>query len=320
MNAHIKRGEATGRNRFEFFAPRVDGWRVPVVVSARSVEDLDGRQFAVLTFTDISEQKRAEEQLREANQKLRERQEEIERELQLASRVQQSLAPSSLVWGPYSVEAFYMPVSTIGGDFGLVAPHGDDQLNLLVCDVSGHGISSALVANRIYSELISLLDRRAQPPEMLGRLNEFVRQHIRLSSFFFSMAMANLCGGARRRMMFSSAGHPPALWISAAGECRRLQSQNTVLGMLPVEVAISPQPTQEIDLTPGDRLVLYTDGFIEVFNQRDEILGVDGLEDLVRRSARLPLGGMKKAILEGVDAWRHGPSTDDMSLVLVETT
>jgi sigma-B regulation protein RsbU (phosphoserine phosphatase) len=74
----------------------------------------------------------------------------------------------------------------------------------------------------------------------------------------------------------------------------------------------------EIDLTSGDRLVLYTDGFTEVFNERDEMLGEEGFAELVRRSAKRPLQEMKQAILDGVAAWRQGPHTDDMSLVIVE--
>ena len=60
--------------------------------------------------------------------------------------------PRALVWGNVHVETFYAPVHTIGGDFGLVAPKDDSHLNLLVCDVAGHGIGSALIANRIYTE------------------------------------------------------------------------------------------------------------------------------------------------------------------------
>ena len=74
----------------------------------------------------------------------------------------------------------------------------------------------------------------------------------------------------------------------------------------------------EVDLTPGDRLVVYTDGFIEVFNRRGEMLGVEGLQELVRQSAKRPLQEVKQAILDGVAAWRSGPLTDDMSLVIVE--
>jgi serine phosphatase RsbU (regulator of sigma subunit) len=63
---------------------------------------------------------------------------------------------------------------------------------------------------------------------------------------------------------------------------------------------------------------LYTDGLVEVFNGLDEMLGVDGLEDLVLQSATLTLADMQKTILEGVAAWRNGPLADDVSLVIVE--
>ena len=78
------------------------------------------------------------------------------------------------------------------------------------------------------------------------------------------------------------------------------------------------ESADEIDLNSGDRLVLYTDGFIEVFNKSDEMLGVQGLEELVRQSAKRALPEMRQAILDGVAAWRDGPLTDDMSLVIVE--
>ena len=104
--------------------------------------------------------------------------------------------------------------------------------------------------------------------------------------------------------------------VISNGGLRRLESQSGVLGCL-LDTTPS-ESVEEIDLTPGDRLVLYTDGFIEVFNQRDEMLGIEGLEDLIRRSAKRTLPDMKQEILQGVAAWRHGPLTDDMSLVLVE--
>jgi len=74
----------------------------------------------------------------------------------------------------------------------------------------------------------------------------------------------------------------------------------------------------EIELTPGDRLVLYTDGLVEVFDRSGEMLGVEGLQELVHRSAKRALPEMKEAILEGGAAWSHGALADDVSLVLVE--
>jgi PAS domain S-box-containing protein len=309
------RTRQVGRSREEFFLPRKDGSRLPVIISARLLEDPDGRQFAIITFTDISEQKNAEAQLRGANKLLEDRQKEIDEDLALAARVQQSLSPKSMVWGGVRVEAYYHPVRTIGGDFGLVSPQNDNYLNLLVCDVSGHGIGSALVANRIYTETVSQLRSAAPLSDVLRHLNRFVMQNIGSSVFFFTMATARLERGGRH-MTFAGAGHPPAMVVQPGAEPRLLVSNSMVLGALPE--AVGPDAVIEVDLDPGDRIVLYTDGITEVFDSRGEMLGIEGVQKFVRESALLPFSEMKKSILDKVAAWREGPPTDDMSLVLVE--
>jgi sigma-B regulation protein RsbU (phosphoserine phosphatase) len=231
----------------------------------------------------------------------------------LAARVQQSLAPRSLAWSNVAVEAYYSPATTIGGDFGVVLPHGD-ELNLVVCDVSGHGIGSALVANRIYSETLHELKRNTGLGILLRHLHTFVRDYIGLDGFHFTMAAARFVQRGRR-LTFAGAGHPPAMLVSNGG-LRLLESQNGILGCLPETVPSESE--DEIDLGSGDRLVLYTDGLIEVFNKRGEMLGVEGFEELVRQSAKRALPEMRQAILDGVAAWRQGPLADDVSLVIVE--
>jgi len=305
----------TGRDQHEFFLPTKSGGRIPIIVNARMIEDSDGRQFAIVTFTDISEQKRAEAQLRLANAQLEDRHKEIEEDLALAARVQQSLAPKSLVWGGMRVEAYYHPVRTIGGDFGLVSALDDKHLNLLVCDVSGHGIGSALVANRIYAETVTQLRNGVPLGEMLRRLNSFVMQNIGSSVFFFTVAAALVDRGARR-MVFAGAGHPPAMIVQPGAEPRLLESRSMVLGALPD--AVDAEATLDVDLEAGDRIVLYTDGITDVFDSRGEMLGVEGVQKFVRETALLPFGEMKKGILDRVAAWREGPPADDMSLVLVD--
>lgn len=315
LQEQIDIGTRDGHNRYEFALPTKDGSRLPVIVSSRQLEDPDGRQFGIITFTDISEQKSAQAQLSEANKQLQERQKEIEEDLALAARVQQSLAPKSLVWGGLRVEAYYHPVRSIGGDFGLVSPINEDHLNLLVCDVSGHGIGSALVANRIYAETITQLRSGSPLPDMLRTLNRFVMQNIGSSIFFFTLAAARIDRDARR-MVFAGAGHPPAMIAHPGTEPRLLESRSMVLGA--VGEAVDPEATLDVDLVPGDRVVLYTDGITDVFNANGEMLGVEGVQKIVEETCELPFGEMKKAILDSVADWREGPSTDDVSLVLVE--
>ena len=102
-----------------------------------------------------------------------------------------------------------------------------------------------------------------------------------------------------------------------ARELRRLlESRSAVLGLL--HDAVDPEASIEIPVQPGDRVVIYTDGFTETFDEQKEMLGVEGLSDIVRDTARLSLSQMKQEIIDRVASWRYGPPADDMSLVVVE--
>jgi len=302
-----------GRNSYEFVLPKRDGGRLPVIISSRALENFGGR-FRVVTFTDISRQVSAEEELRSANARLQKRQMEIEEDLRLAARVQNSLAPKSLVCDKMSVDYFFHPVHSIGGDFALVNSHDDGHVSLLVCDVSGHGIGSALVANRIYSEAGAHLRSRMPFQDMLGELNRFLIEDIAGSGMFVTLAAVRI-NVHQRRMVFAGAGHPPAM-LSRGGQTPvLLESGTMLLGALPDVVGVPG--SFEVQLEPDDRIVLYTDGITEVFNSSGEMLGVEGVREIVRRASALPAEEMKQGILDGVAAWRSGPPTDDISLMLV---
>jgi sigma-B regulation protein RsbU (phosphoserine phosphatase) len=317
---YIKRqhesGHRYGRHRSEFYLPRKDGGKIPAIFSGRVIQGPDKQEYVLLIVTDITTQKGIEEQLRESNSLLQKRQDEMDAELALAAHVQQSLAPHSLIWKNLAVEAYYSPARTVGGDFGVVHPEGDDSLTIVLSDVSGHGVGSALMANRIYSETLHALGHKLEPGTLLRELHHFVHTRIPVDGFFFTMTVARFSGDGRR-VSFSAAGQPPAILVSN-GTLRKLESRNGILGCLS-ETAPSGLP-EEFDLEPGDRLILYTDGLVEVFNSFDDMLGVEGLKDLVHESARLTLAEMQRAILDGVAAWRHAPLADDVSLVIAEVS
>jgi PAS domain S-box-containing protein len=306
-------GFRAGLNRYNFVLPRKGGGRLPVIVSSRTIQN-SGAKFRIATFTDISEQVHAEEELRAANAKLQARQMEIEEDLRLAARVQCSLAPKSLAWDKMSVDAFYHPVHSIGGDFALVNSLDQDHLSLLVCDVSGHGIGSALVANRIYSETTAHLRNGTPFIDMFGELNRFLIEDIAGSGMFVTLAAARI-DARRRSMVFAGAGHPPAMLARHGQTPMLLESRSMILGALPD--AVDATANLEVQLQPDDRIVLYTDGITEVFNSRGEMLGIEGVQKIVRQTSSLPPHEMKQGILDGVAAWREGPPTDDVSLMLV---
>jgi PAS domain S-box-containing protein len=303
----------TGRNRYTFVLPRKGGGQLPVIVSSRTIQN-SGAKLRIATFTDISEQVHAEEELRAANAKLQARQMEIEEDLRLAARVQRSLAPKSLAWDCMSVDAFYHPVHSIGGDFALVNSLDQDHLSLLVCDVSGHGIGSALVANRIYSETTAHLRSGMPFIDMFGELNRFLIEDIAGSGMFVTLAAARI-DARRRSMVFAGAGHPPAMLARPGQTPMLLESRSMILGALPD--AVDATTNLEVQLQPDDRIVLYTDGITEVFNSRGEMLGIEGVQEIVCQTSSLPPHEMKQGILDGVAAWREGSPTDDVSLMLV---
>jgi PAS domain S-box-containing protein len=304
----------TERSHEEFVLSTRGGGRRSVLASVRAMQAPEGARFAVMTLTDISDQKRTEENLRAANAQLEDYRKEIEQDLVLASRVQQSLAPKPIVWGSLRVDTFYQPAHRIGGDFGLVTPI-EEHLNLLVCDVSGCGISSALIANRIYSETLTLLGGRSPLADVLRQLNSLEIQSVGMAGFFFTLAAARI-DRSGTGVEFAGAGHPPAIIVQPGAAPQLLQSRSMVLGTL--REAVDAEPTVYAELQPGDRIAFYTDGLTDVFDRHGEMLGVEGVRNFVGESALLPFGEMKRRILNRVAAWSDGPPLDDVSLVLVE--
>jgi sigma-B regulation protein RsbU (phosphoserine phosphatase) len=302
-----------GHNRYEFFLPRKGGGRIPVIISYRAMEK-SGQRFRVVTFTDISKQVQAEERLRRANTALHKRQMEIEEDLRLAARVQNSLAPRSLVGASISVDVFYHPVHSIGGDLALVESVNNEHLNLLVGDISGHGIGSALVANRIYTQTMVHLRSGMPLTAMFAELNRFLIEDICGSGMFVTAAAVRI-DPDRRSMVFAGAGHPPAILARPGQDPLLLESQSMILGALPK--AVKSAGNAEVELQPDDRILLYTDGITEVFNRHGEMLDISGVQEIVRKLSCLPAEKMKQGILNEVAAWRDGAPTDDACLLLV---
>lgn len=303
------------QQRFQFVLPRKNGGRIPVIISYKALEN-SGKRFRIITFTDISEQVWGDEKLRCANAQLSQRQMEIEEDLRLAARVQKSLSPRPVIWAGISVDVFYRPVHSIGGDFALVDSTNNEHLSLLLCDVSGHGIGSALVANRIYSETMVHLRSGMAFTEMFTQLNRFILEDINGSDpGMFVTAAAARINADQRGMVFAGAGHPPAMLARRGKVPLLLESRTMILGALPR--AVDTAVNVEVQLQPDDRIVFYTDGITEVFNRNGDMLGVQGLQEIVDKSACLPAEKMKQGILNQVAAWRHGAPTDDESLVLV---
>jgi protein phosphatase len=148
---------------------------------------------------------------------------------------------------------------------------------------------------------------------MFAELNRFLIENM-AAGMFITVAAARIDTNLRR-MVFAGAGHPPAMLARRGQSPLLLESRSTVLGALPD--GVDTTPSLELQVEQDDRIVLYTDGITEVFNSRGEMLGIEGVREIVRQASALPSEEMKQGILDGVAAWRNGPQTDDVSLVLV---
>jgi serine phosphatase RsbU (regulator of sigma subunit) len=279
----------------------------PAGKSAFSVdsESATGRSLLIERF----------EQLPAANTELQQFNQEFQEDLANAARLQRHLEPRPTVWGRVRVDTFSQPARTIGGDFGVVSSSNGEHLDLLLCDVAGHGISAALAASRIFSETNAHLKTAAPLRELLSNLNRFAIHNFNSVNFFFTLAAARI-DRSGRHMVFAGAGHPPGMVIKPGAEPQLLGSQSMMLGVLPT--AVGNESLTELNLEPGDRVLLYTDGSTEVFDKHGEMLGVEGLQGLVRNCSAWPFEQTLPGILDQVRAWQRGTFADDVTLIFAE--
>src|SRR5207253_7427173 len=129
---------------------------------------------------DISEQRRAEERLARNRQELRDKNQQLEEELKMASDIQVALLPQKFPTFPRAAlpqnSAFqftqrYLPTGTVGGDFFTVSPLSDTEAGVFICDVAGHGVRSALVTAIIRALVEELKPVARDPAEFLTKLN-----------------------------------------------------------------------------------------------------------------------------------------------------
>jgi len=251
---------------------------------------------------------------------LQQRYGEVRRELVDARRIHESMFPKEITEGPVQLRYSYEPMRQIGGDYLFAwkeptAEGGAGRFNLVLMDVTGHGIAAALTVNRLHGELqrVYAEDPEIHPGEVLRLLNRYVNLTLAHHSVFLTAICLRV--DVRRDLLeYASGGHPPAYLCAVDGSIQQLPATSFVLGACPD--AQFDSHAQSVRFGPGDRLIAYTDGAIEARPPGGKMLGMSGFLRLIAmprdRSQSWPL-----SLLMEVERYRACPPEDDTLVIEV---
>ncbi len=243
---------------------------------------------------------------------------EKDRELQIARDIQMSLLPTRVPLLPGLLLAgVCLPAQEVGGDYYDFLEHGQDALDLVIADVSGHSVGSALTMGwiRTFVQERARSGRLGSAGTTLAEINSFFYDDLSRAELFASMFFLSL-DLRRRRLFYANAGHNPALLFrNGSGTCAWLDAEGMLLGIRP-QVAFQEQQTT---LEPGDILVLYTDGIIEAENGAGEFFGSARLCAAVAEGAQATPAELLEHLVGKAKAFvGAGSFSDDLTLVILK--
>jgi serine phosphatase RsbU (regulator of sigma subunit) len=237
----------------------------------------------------------------------------MEEELKIAREVQQSLLPRKLPQtGWFRAAAASLPSRQVGGDYCDVREIVPGAWAFVVADVSGKGVSSALLASLLQGAFLAGGYAAVRMEEMMAHVNRFLTERTEGEKY-----ATLFCGVLQRDGMlrWSNAGHCPPLIVHRSGELTRLQATGMPLGMLE-EATFEARSTQ---LESGDKIVVYTDGVLEAENRAGKFFGNKRLETLLRAEAGKTCTDLLAALFQAVEAFTEDvPQSDDITAVAME--
>jgi serine phosphatase RsbU (regulator of sigma subunit) len=246
---------------------------------------------------------------------LRDRQEQTEWELTLASQVQEQFLPRSLpAIAGLETYGVVQQGKFVGGDYYDFIQLAADRLLTVSADVSGKGVPAALIMAEVRGSTQVLASMQTGLEDLLQRLNSMVHQSTEKKSFVtFSVVEVNTTS---RLITYVNAGHPPPL-ICSGGTVRSLHKGTIALGICPS----LPQLTRHVvEFPPGSMLVSYTDGVLEARDVQGEEFGEDRLREYVRTHAHLDAEAFTQNLLQAVKDFGGGKAPDDdMSVAVVRS-
>ena len=237
----------------------------------------------------------------------------IEQELSLASQIQFQLLPQQFP----KMEGFQIAGTClfsrygIGGDFYDLIPISEQHFGIVIADVIGKGIPSAILMSETRAALRAQVNNIHHPDEIIERVNQILHRDTRPTEFV-TMFYARLDTN-RKNLIYTNAGHNPPIRVRN-GELTLLEEGGPILGF----IEDSEYEDERIDLMPGDVVFLYTDGVTEARNpDSQEMFGVEQLHQVVIDNAGLAAQDIIEQVLDAVHTFVKGEPLDDDITMLV---
>jgi serine phosphatase RsbU (regulator of sigma subunit) len=267
----------------------------------------------------------------EGARELREKSEQMEKDLKMAHELQMALLPQqfpSIPPGALPTESaikfssFYYPMAAVSGDFFTVNRLSDTAVAVFIADVMGHGVSAGLVTTMISALVERFSAAAADPAVMLTKINRSLLAIFKhTGSTLFVTGFYLVADAARSRMLYANAGHPePLLLHRRRGELESISSEGgngPALGLFDEAQYRTCQCPMAVD----DFIMLFTDGLFEVEAPDDKIYSRERLMAAVRERVRLPSAKLLAELFGEIRQFSKRPDfSDDVCLVGVDVT
>jgi sigma-B regulation protein RsbU (phosphoserine phosphatase) len=237
----------------------------------------------------------------------------IEDELKIARDIQQGLLPPAMpLTGWFRAAGSSLPSTQVGGDYFDVRQATRDLWAAVVADVSGKGVSSALLASLLQGTFLMCSGDPADLEAILARLNAFLLERTRgekyATIFYCTLDSAGV-------LSYSNAGHPAPFLVSLDGRLRKLHTSAMPVGM----IEDAPFQTVQTQLLPGDKVVIYSDGLTEAENSEGAFFDTERLRVCLRDHASRDAVALHAALLAAVDRFTDGGVIrDDITALVLE--
>jgi phosphoserine phosphatase RsbU/P len=255
--------------------------------------------------------------LREARAQLASQLLALNTELETARQIQLSILPHSIPkLADLDIAAQYLPMTSVAGDFYDFIQIDDKHIGILIADVSGHGLPSALIASMLQVALTGQAAHAPEPGKVLVGLN---RAFCGKFTYNFVTAAYVYVDLKNNLMRYAGAGHPPMLqWRNSTGKATQVLENGLVLGIMEE----ASYEAIEFLLEPGDRYVLCTDGILEAANSAREEFGVHRLIRFIEKHKDLAAEPFSQTLLDDLAGWSKQTvdqgQQDDITLLVID--